>query len=100
MSLYVFDTDVLTLLQHHHAQTMRSCLAHLTDDMAVTVVSVEEQLTGWYTKLRRTKKLEQISPVYDLLAENVRYLALFRILAFPNEAVEKYRELQALKTGV
>lgn len=49
MSLYVLDTDTLTLYREGDPAVCRNVLRHLTDDVATTIINVEEQLSGWYT---------------------------------------------------
>jgi tRNA(fMet)-specific endonuclease VapC len=53
MSLYVLDTDILSLLQRGDPVLEAAVKAHDPDDLAVTIISVEEQLSGWYSKLRQ-----------------------------------------------
>ena len=53
MSLYVLDTDVLTLFVNGNPAVIRNVVDHSADALAITVISVEEQLRGWYTVLRR-----------------------------------------------
>ena len=55
MSLYVFDTDALSLYQHGHPVVIQNAAAHLSAGLAITVITIEEQLSGWYTLLRRAK---------------------------------------------
>jgi len=52
MSLHVLDTDTLSLRQERHAAILVRVAACDPNDIAVTVVSVEEQLSGWYRRLR------------------------------------------------
>src|SRR5262245_44782197 len=52
MSLYLFDTDHLSLYQTGHPQVVKNVLLHLADRLAISVISVEEQLTGWQRALR------------------------------------------------
>ena len=52
MSLHVLDTDTLSLLPERHAAVLVRVDACDPNDIAVTVVSVEEQLSGWYRRLR------------------------------------------------
>lgn len=54
--IYVLDTDTLTLYQENHAGVVAQVARHSPADIAVTVLSVEEQLSGWYTRLRRAKR--------------------------------------------
>lgn len=55
MTPYVLDTDTLTLFQENHPAVIRHVANHPPADVAITVLSVEEQLSGWYTRLRRAK---------------------------------------------
>jgi tRNA(fMet)-specific endonuclease VapC len=48
MSLHVLDTDALSLLQEGHAAVRARVAACPAEDLAITVISVEEQLSGWY----------------------------------------------------
>ena len=68
MSLFVLDTDILTLYQMGHAEVVRNVLARPISELAVSAISVEEQLGGWYTRLRRAKKPDEIARVYQMLA--------------------------------
>jgi len=48
MSLFVLDTDVLSLLQRGHPIVVQRCASKPASELAITVISVEEQLSGWY----------------------------------------------------
>ena len=50
MSLYVLDTDILTLFQQGDAAVVKHCLAQTLDTLAVTILTVQEQTLGWYTR--------------------------------------------------
>ena len=75
MSLYILDTDILTLLQEGQRAVMAHVAAHRPEEIAVTVLSVEEQLSGWYRRLRNAKKPEELARVYDRLTASVRSLS-------------------------
>jgi tRNA(fMet)-specific endonuclease VapC len=64
MSLYVLDTDVLTLLQEGDPTVRQHVDSHPKQDIAITIISVEEQLTGWYTKIRRSQALAILAQAY------------------------------------
>jgi tRNA(fMet)-specific endonuclease VapC len=55
MSLIVLDTDVLTLFQRGDPVVVRRVQEHALADLSVSIISVEEELTGWYTRLRRAR---------------------------------------------
>lgn len=102
MSLYVLDTDVLTLYEKQHAVVCRNFLAHSPADLSTTVITVEEQLSSWYTLLRRTRQHEvtKLARAYQRLADNVQLLSSLRILSFTEAAIERYQKLLALKLNV
>jgi tRNA(fMet)-specific endonuclease VapC len=100
MSLHVLDTDTLSLLQEGHVAVQARVAACPTEDLAITVVTVEEQLSGWYRLLRRTKKPEKLANVYDRLAAAVRSLSRLAILSFSEAAIHRSRAFQASKLNV
>src|SRR5262245_28674518 len=95
MSLYVLDTDILPLFQSGHAAVTQHVQQHPLTELVVTVISVEEQLTGWYTKLRRAKKRDQLARAYQKLTDVVRFLSRMQILAFPEPAIVRYESLRS-----
>jgi hypothetical protein len=46
MSLYVLDTNITTLYQRGHEAVMHHALTHPPAELAITVITVEEQLSG------------------------------------------------------
>ncbi len=63
--------------------------------LAVSVISVDELLTGWYTKVRKAKKRDELARAYQHLADTVVFLCHFRVLAFPEPAIVRYEQLRA-----
>src|SRR5205809_5032501 len=97
MSLYVLDTDTLTLLQEGHAAVRGRVAACRTEDIRTTIISVEEQLSGWYRRLRRAKKPQELAKVYDRLTAAVQSLSRLSILSFSEPAIRRAKALQASK---
>src|SRR5262245_34598008 len=100
MSLYVLDTDVLTLYRKGHPTVIQSVVAHLQDDLAITVITVEEQLTGWYRGIRQTKKPDEIARVYQEMAVTVMALATWSVLSLAEPAIQRYEQLTAMKLNI
>ena len=98
--IYVLDTDTLTLYQENHAAVVGQVAQHSPADIAITVLSVEEQLSGWYTRLRRAKDVDDLAGVYQRLTETAASLGQFRILSFTKPAILRFKDLHALKLGV
>jgi tRNA(fMet)-specific endonuclease VapC len=100
MKRYVLDTDMLTLYQLGHPGVVRQVLHHLLDELAVAVVTVEEQLTGWYTRLRRAKQRDELARIYQRLTDTIEFLAQVKVLSFTEPAIERYEQLKAAKLNI
>ena len=51
----VLDTDSLSLWQRGHPALSRRIAAQPPADLAITVITVQEQLDGWHSQLPRAK---------------------------------------------
>jgi tRNA(fMet)-specific endonuclease VapC len=91
----VLDTDVLSLFQLGDAEVVSRVQAQPGEQLAVTIISVEEELTGWYTRLRRTRKRDQLAAVYQRLTVAVRFLARLQILTFSESAIIRFEHPRA-----
>lgn len=100
MSFYVLDTDTLTLFQDGHPKVCERAGTLAAGDIAITVLSVEEQLSGWYTELRRAKRPERIAWAYRRLAQCIRFLSRVPILDFDEPAIQRYEHLRRSKLKV
>lgn len=100
MTLYILDTDTLSLLQHGHPKVSQECAARHPSDLAITVISVEEQLSGWYTLLRKARRPEDLARAYQRLVDTVRTMARLTILPFTIPAIARYQQLIRLRLKV
>ncbi len=100
MSLYVLDTDMLTLVTEGHPEVSRRFLQQRPEDLAITVLTVEEQLSGWYTELRRAKRPDRLARAYRRLAETVRFLSRLQILIYHEGAMQRFESLRKQKVKI
>lgn len=100
MIRYVLDTDILTLLRHHHATVVRHVTAHPVADMAITVITVAEQLSGWQAQVRRAKKKDALARAYRSLADTTTFLSGKTILTLTETAIDRYEQLKLLKLKI
>jgi tRNA(fMet)-specific endonuclease VapC len=61
---------------------------------------VEEQLSGWYTLLRRAKTAEHVARAYQRLADSVQLLGRFCVLSFTPPSIVRFERLKQQKLGV
>lgn len=80
MSLFVLDTDTLSLYQRGHASIVRRIAGRRPEDLAITVLTVEEQLAGWFTLLRKQTERSR----------------LVRIIIFPLQKIFRFMQYELL----
>jgi tRNA(fMet)-specific endonuclease VapC len=101
MSLYVLDTDIVSLFQHDHPQVCAAISRHSLHELAITVLTIEEQLSGWYKELRRARKPSTLAAIYQRMADTVQFFSrLPTILSFTEPAIARYGRLSKLKLGI
>jgi tRNA(fMet)-specific endonuclease VapC len=100
MSLFVLDTDILSLYLEGDAVVRQRVDAQPPADLAITVMSVDEQLSGWYTLTRQVRRPEDIARAYNRLAEAVQFLAGWPILPYTEQAIVRADRLKAMRLNV
>ena len=100
MSLLVLDTDILSLYRRGEPLVVQRMFQQSLNTLATTAITVEEQLTGWYTLLRKQKSREQLARAYRNLVETVLELNQFRLLSCTEVAIDRFENLRSQKLGV
>jgi len=100
MTLYVLDTDMLTLLEEGHPAVGQRFLQQGPQDLAITVLTVEEQLSGWYTQVRKAKRPEKLAWAYRRLTDTISFLACLRILTYDEQAILHYEQLRKANSKI
>jgi tRNA(fMet)-specific endonuclease VapC len=95
MSLYVLDTDHLSLYRYGHPEVSAHIEATPADQLAVTIITIEEQLRAWYTQIRRARDRDQLARAYQGLFEVAETSKYIRVLPFTSRAIERYLDLRA-----
>ena len=64
------------------------------DQFATTVITFEEQVSGWYTAVRKARDAIKLARAYEGLLEVARTAQVIRILPFPRAAIDLYLDLK------
>jgi tRNA(fMet)-specific endonuclease VapC len=100
MATYVLDTDMVSLLQANHSAVLTRIKASSPLDVFSTAITIDEQLSGWYTYLRRATKPIQIEKAYSHLVNAVIQLARLPMLSFTVAAIARFEQLRKQKLNV
>jgi tRNA(fMet)-specific endonuclease VapC len=63
-------------------------------------MTVDEQLTGWYTLTRQARNPEEIARSYARLSDAVTRLAKWRILPYTESAISRVAQFKALRLNL
>lgn len=69
-------------------------------DVTITVITVEEQLRGWYNKLRQARKKDALALAYQHLADTTMYLSEMLVLSLTVPAIDRLEKLKLLKLKI
>ena len=94
MNCFILDTDHITL-HHEGNMAIRNRLANVSlEQVAVTIISFEEQIRGWLAQIRRARDATRTIWAYRRLHETLDYFALMRVLDFDEAAANQFRQLR------
>jgi tRNA(fMet)-specific endonuclease VapC len=100
VSLFILDTDTLTLYERMHPSVMRSVFKHFSDEIHLTTITIEEQLGGWFTLLRAARTPTQVETAHVRLATTIRLLMGWDTSPFTVAAVMWFQDLLRRRLNV
>ena len=100
MSLFVLDSDTVSLLENGDPTVMARVASRPAAEISVAVIVVEEALSGWYSMIRKAKNPRQLAFAYDRLARKVSLLSGIRILGFSEAAIARFQDLSRAKLNI
>ncbi|MFB2937468.1 type II toxin-antitoxin system VapC family toxin [Aerosakkonemataceae cyanobacterium BLCC-F154] len=100
MSLWILDTDCVSLFQRGHSLVSERVNAANPQELAVTIITLEEQLYGRLNPIRRANSRDTLISTYAKLRATINYFKTVNLLDFDQEAYSCYAELLRQRTGV
>jgi tRNA(fMet)-specific endonuclease VapC len=98
MTVYVLDTDLLSLYQRNHPQV--SARIHLARQngfgLTTTVVTVEEQYAGRLAQIRKSQTPETLIAAYSRLTLTFSLFSQLKILGYDMSADNYFRQFRQM----
>ncbi|MBW4480296.1 MAG: type II toxin-antitoxin system VapC family toxin [Tolypothrix brevis GSE-NOS-MK-07-07A] len=92
MSLWLLDTDHVSLLLEHHPQVSRR-VANQGAEVAISIVTVQELFNGWVVRINSAREVEDVVRLYGKLSRTVALFGRVRVLDFDGKAGEMFQRL-------
>lgn len=64
--------------------------------IGTTIITVEEELSGWYTLLRRGKGHRELAQTYHRMTETIQALATLQLVTFRESAIDRFEDLRRI----
>ncbi len=101
--MLILDTDVLTIIQRRRGieyTRLARRLNQVDDDVAVTIVSFEEQMRGWLTYISREKNEAHEIEGYSRLKALLEDFQTRPVLDYDIKATVAFRELVSQRVRI
>ncbi len=101
--MLVLDTDHVSLLQWgtgEEAERLRRRLDAIDEEVAVTVISYEEQTRGWLAYVARARNLGEQVDAYRRLRRHLDTYKVVRLLDFDEQAAIIAQRLRRLRIRI
>jgi tRNA(fMet)-specific endonuclease VapC len=92
MSLWILDTDYVSLLLERHAQVSGRVI-ELGVDVAITVVTVQELFNGWIVRINDAKDTEDLVRLYGKLSRTISLCKQAMVSGFDRAAGDCYQRI-------
>ncbi len=103
MTLWVLDTDHLSLLERGNPKIQGRLRQLDTNAVAITIVTAEEKVKGRLAainSLSGIERVDRLAVAYQALQSTIEDLQMLSILPFTESARDQYRELLERKIRV
>lgn len=103
--MILLDTDHVTLLKYPESDRSARLARKLRalprgEVVAVSIVSVEEQMRGWLAAIAKERGSRRQALAYAELAGLFAYFRAFTIVVFDDSAADRFDELRAAKIRI
>jgi tRNA(fMet)-specific endonuclease VapC len=92
MSLWILDTDHVSLLLGNHPQVSHQ-VAGVGANVAITIVTVQELFNGWIVKINDAKDTQDVVRLYGKLNRTIGLCKRVPVVDFDQAAGNRYQQM-------
>jgi tRNA(fMet)-specific endonuclease VapC len=100
MTLWILDTDHASLFQTGHPLVTQRVQSIEPNALAVTIITVEEQMYGRLNRIRRAKSTDDLRLAYFNLNRTLEYFQTINVIDLDRAAADCYQEIVSQKLRV
>ena len=92
--MIILDSDHFTLFMLGHEEVVRRVTGRSGDGVAISLITVEKELSGWYTRLRKSGNAERLTRAYAGMYRAVQHFKMLDLIPFSPDAMQRFYELR------
>jgi tRNA(fMet)-specific endonuclease VapC len=101
MSLFLLDTDTLSLLQQGNPTVLQRVNSHPVSDISTAILTIQEQVQGWQGSLSRARSHQQIALAYERVVTRLLPVwCRFPVFSFREPAILRFEQLRSMQLNV
>ena len=100
MTLYILDTDHISLFQRQNLSVIENIQKIDSEQIAVTVITVQEQMQGWMNVINRNQNSHNLIKAYQGLLDAVKFFNKISVLKFDLASDDIYKKLRQEKIRI
>lgn len=100
MTLYLLDTDHISLAQRGHPQVIARIMATNANNLFISIVTVQEQMRGRLAQTQQAKSSDSLIRAYKLLHETIAFSRTIPILDFDEQSSALFDGLRQQKIRI
>ena len=100
MISHVIDTDIFSLYTKGNASVLYrvSCIKY--GELALSIITIDEVLSGWKAYINRAKTQQQTAWGYDRFSDSLQQISPWTIVSFSIDAVQLLDQLRKQKLNI
>ncbi len=98
--MFILDTDHISLFQRNNPTVVANILKTPVDKLATTIITVEEQLRGRLSRVRKSRNDEEIIRAYKNLSATLFYFHSITVIIFDEKSQTIFRNLRKQKIRI
>ncbi|MDJ0708276.1 MAG: type II toxin-antitoxin system VapC family toxin [Leptolyngbyaceae cyanobacterium MO_188.B28] len=100
MTLYILDSDHLSLYQRGHKPLGQRLLTIPPSQIAITVISAEELIRGRLAQIRKATRPQERVYAYHWFTKTLEFLRDFMVLGYDSQAEAQFQSLLTQKIRI
>lgn len=91
--MFILDSDHFTLFMLGNPEVVRR-VNERGSEVAISIITIEEELSGWYTQLRKSNNPERLIRAYAGMYRAVQHFKLLDVMPFSPDAIQRFEVLR------